>query len=350
MKRTNVWLLCEVAVAAAALIACGGPTPDSEPEVTEDGQVVYVEPGGEVVAVHPELPAEEPGETPTETPSEPPAEEPPAEPGRPPILIGAGDIARCDSNNDEATAKLLDAAFADGTPGLVFTAGDNAYSSGTASEFKSCYHPTWGRHKARTLPALGNHEYVTSGASGHFGYFGAAAGEPGKGYYSTDLGDWHIVVLNTNCSKAGGCGAGSAQERWLRADLAASTKKCTAAIWHHPRFSSGSHGDTSAVAPLWKALDDFKAELLVVGHDHNYERFAPMDSRGEAKADGIRQFVVGTGGTSLRSIGSPKPNSVLRQSTVHGVIKLTLHPDRYDWEFIPVAGKSFTDKGSAPCQ
>lgn len=263
-------------------------------------------------------------------------------PPSPAILVGAGDIADCDSDGDEATAALLDKIR-----GTVFTAGDNAYGDGTASEFANCYQPSWGRHKGRTRPSPGNHDYETEGASGYFGYFGAAAGEPDKGYYGYDLGDWHIVALNSNVSME----AGSAQGRWLRADLAASTKRCTLAYWHHPRFSSSdSHGSSTEPQPLWEALYQAGAEIVLSGHDHTYERFAPQTPDGRPDpARGVRQFVVGTGGARLYDFGDPIANSEVRYNDGHGVLKLTLRPNRYDWEFIPVAGDRFTDKGSGSC-
>ena len=181
---------------------------------------------------------------PTATPTRPSA-------GRTPTLLAAGDIADCSSDGDEATAKLLD-----GLAGTVATLGDNVYESGTASEFTNCYDPSWGRHKSRTRPAPGNHDYLTSGASGYFGYFGAAAGDPQKGYYSYDLGSWHIVVLNSNCAQVGGCGAGSPQETWLRQDLAAHPTTCTLAYWHHPRFSFGKYSNDPRTQALWQALYD----------------------------------------------------------------------------------------------
>ncbi len=261
-----------------------------------------------------------------------------------PVLVGAGDIAHCSTATDEATAKLLD-----GISGTVFTLGDNSYDKGTAAEFANCYGPTWGRHKARTMPSVGNHEYYTSGASGYFGYFGAAAGEPGKGYYSYDRGSWHIVVLNSNCSKVS-CAAGSPQETWLRADLAAHPSSCTLAYFHAPLFSSGEHGNQAHVRPFWKALYQANADVVLSGHDHSYERFAPQDPFGVADpARGIREFVVGTGGTYLRPFGGFKQNSVSRNSSAHGVLKLTLHAGSYDWSFVPVAGKTFTDSGTTRC-
>jgi acid phosphatase type 7 len=261
-----------------------------------------------------------------------------------PVLVGAGDLANCSTATDEATAKLLD-----GISGTVFTLGDNAYNSGTTTEFKNCYNPTWGRHKARTKPSVGNHEYYTSGASGYFGYFGAAAGDPSKGYYSYDRGNWHVIALNSNCSKVS-CAAGSAQEKWLRADLAAHSNKCTLAYFHAPLYSSGQHGNGTYVRPLWQALYQANADVVVNGHDHDYERFAPQDPYGTFdSARGIREFVVGTGGTYLRPFGTIKPNSVSRNASAHGVLKLTLHTDSYEWKFVPVAGKTFTDSGTASC-
>jgi len=255
------------------------------------------------------------------------------------VLVGAGDIADCDA---EPTAALLD-----NIPGTVFTAGDNAYPDGSDSDYAQCYDPSWGRHKARTRPAPGNHDYNTSGASGYYGYFGSLAGQSGVGYYSYDLGAWHIVSLNSNVSMS----PGSAQETWLRADLAASTKRCTIAYWHHPRFSSGSnHGSSTQSAGVFQALYDAGAEIVIVGHDHEYERFAPQTPNGVSNpAAGIRQFVVGTGGAGLYSFATPLPNSEVRDATSHGVLKLTLSDGSYTWEFIPVAGDSFTDSGSGTC-
>ena len=262
-----------------------------------------------------------------------------------PVLLGAGDIASCASSGDEATAAVLA-----GQAGTVITTGDNVYDNGTATEFANCYDPSWGAEQARTKPAPGNHDYGTAGAAGYFGYFGAAAGDPAKGYYSYDLGNWHVVSLNSNCSIVS-CAAGSAQEQWLRADLAASAKPCTVAYWHHPRFSSGAtHGSSTTVQPLYQALYDFNADLVLVGHEHNYERFAPMTPAGSVdSARGIRQFVVGTGGRSHYGFGTPIPGSEVRNSTAYGVLKVTLNPSGYDWQFLPVAGQTFTDAGTQAC-
>jgi acid phosphatase type 7 len=262
------------------------------------------------------------------------------------VLTGAGDIADCsDLAGAEATAKLLEA-----NPGTVMAIGDLAYPDGTAENFK-CYDQTWGRVKSRTRPAVGNHEFHSKGATYYFEYFGPAAGDRKTGYYSYDLGSWHVVVLNSECKEVGGCQAGSTQEKWLREDLAAHPVGCTLAYFHKPRFSSGlNHGDDPEVGPLWQALYDYNAELVVNGHDHDYERFAPQDPDGKADPKrGIREFVVGTGGKSHRVFGPTKPNSEVRNNDAYGVLKLTLKETGYDWQFLPEAGKTFTDSGSGNC-
>ena len=267
-------------------------------------------------------------------------------PGTDPVLVGAGDIAGCASSGDDVTARLLD-----GIAGMVFTVGDNAYPSGTAAEFVECYGPSWGRHRARTRPAAGNHEYETAGAAGYFGYFGPAAGDPAKGYYSYDLGSWHVVVVNSNCVEVGGCGIDTPQERWLRADLAASARRCTVAYWHHALFTSGAdHAPSTRMRPLFKALYDHGAEVVVSGHNHNYERFAPQSPGGSLDTSrGVRQFVVGTGGFSHDGFGTVQPNSQVRDAMTYGVLELTLRADRYDWRFVAEPGATFTDSGSTAC-
>ena len=263
------------------------------------------------------------------------------------ILVGAGDIAGCSSAGDEATAKLID----DMPSAIVFTTGDNAYDSGTEAEFENCYGPTWGRHKARTYPSPGNHEYYTENASGYFDYYGAVAGDPSKGYYSYDVGDWHEVSLNSMCENVGGCGAGAPMLTWLEKDLSANPTKCTLAYFHHPLFTSGSgHGNSTKMRATWEALYEADADVVVNGHEHVYERFAPQDPGGMADpARGIREFVVGTGGFLPYSFADTKPNSQVRNADTLGVLKLTLNQSDYDWEFVPVAGKTFTDSGSDDC-
>jgi acid phosphatase type 7 len=259
-------------------------------------------------------------------------------------LIAAGDIASCGSKADEATARLLD-----GLPGTVAALGDTAYEHGTDDEFARCYEPSWGRHKRRTRPAVGNHEYGVDGAAGYFRYFGAAAGPP-RGYYSYDLGAWHVVVLNSNCRLAGGCEAGSPQERWLRADLKANPARCTLAYAHHPRFSSGLHGSDKSLIDLWRALYAAGADVVLAGHDHHYERFRPLTPAGRPYAKrGLRQFVVGTGGRSLRPVLRPLPASEVRNTKSYGVLVLRLRPASYGWRFVPIAGEQFRDAGSGTC-
>ncbi|WP_436496079.1 CBM96 family carbohydrate-binding protein [Actinokineospora sp. HUAS TT18] len=270
---------------------------------------------------------------PTTTTTQPPSGDP--------VLVGAGDIATSGSA-DSATANLLDSI-----PGTVFTLGDNVYPDGTAAQFTQYYEPTWGRHKARTRPAPGNHDYHTSGASGYYNYFGANAGPSGRGYYSYDLGNWHIVSLNSEISMS----AGSAQEQWLRTDLAASSKPCTLAYWHKPRFTSSSnHAPNPATGPLVQALYDYDAEVIATGHNHQYERFAPMNPSGALdNTNGIRHFVAGMGGAGFYGFGTILPNSQVRNSNTNGVLKFTLHANSYDWQFVPVAGQTFTDSGTTAC-
>jgi len=261
------------------------------------------------------------------------------------FLTGAGDIASCTSQGDEATAAILRQVG-----GTVFTAGDNAYESGTAGQYQSCYGPSWGRFKDRTHPAVGNHEYATPMAAGYFAYFGAAAGPAGKGYYSFALNGWRVFVLNSNCDAVGGCGAGSAQEQWLVAELARYPTRCSLAIWHHPRWSSGLQGSTAEMQAMWEDLYSAGTELLVVGHDHVYERFAPLDAAGlPDRKRGIREFVVGTGGASHETFRTPLPSSEVRNADTFGVLRLTLAPDAYQWEFLAEAGATFTDSGSGTC-
>ena len=258
-----------------------------------------------------------------------------------PVLVGVGDIAGCNSSGDEATAALVAA-----TPGTVFTTGDNAYPNGSTSDFANCYNPSWGALKARTRPAPGNHDYNTTAAAAYFNYFGTSAGEAGKGYYSYQLGTWHIVVLNTQISYS----AGSPQEKWLRQDLAAHPTACTLAYFHRPLFSSSIHGNNPDVKPIWQALYDYHADVVVNGHDHFYERFAPQTPNGVASADGLREFVAGMGGISHYPISTLQPNSQAHNIDTYGVLKFTLHANSYDWKFIPVAGKTYTDSGITLCR
>ena len=272
-----------------------------------------------------------------------------AKPSGDAVLVGAGDIASCDDlAGAEATAKLIEKI-----PGTVFAAGDLAYPDGSDEQFAKCYGPTWGRFKGRTRPVPGNHEYHKGGGpSGYARYFGEAAGDPEKGYYSYELGGWHIVALNSECAEVGGCDAASPQAQWLKQDLAQHTKTCTLAYFHKPLFSSGAkHGNDPEMKPMWELLYHAGADVVLNGHDHDYERFAPQDPDGHRdEKHGIREFVVGSGGkNSHRVLGAPQPNSEVWNGDTFGVLKVTLHARGYDWEFVPEAGKTFTDTGSGEC-
>ena len=266
-------------------------------------------------------------------------------------LVGAGDIAWCGNLlGAKATANLIEHI-----PGTVFAAGDLAYDAGTWEEFQNCYQPTWGKFKSRTKPAAGNHEYNGSRASGYFRYWGKVAGDPEKGYYSYDLGAWHVVVLNTNCfvKALGGCSESSPEELWLREDLAAHADSCIVAYGHHSMFSSGilpSHAMHPELRAFWQDLYRAHADLMLAGHEHSYERFAPQDPDGQLdEKNGIRQIVVGTGGKSHTPLGFATPNSEVRNADTFGVLKLTLSPQGYNWQFIPQAGMAFTDSGEGTC-
>ena len=273
-------------------------------------------------------------------------------------IAAAGDIA-CDPgsssfNNGQGSAlNCRQLATSDLLVGAGYAAvlllGDIQYEDGAYSKFLDSYDKSWGRVKSITKPAPGNHEYQSGNADGYYQYFGAAAGDPAKGYYSYDLGGWHMVALNSNCSFVGGCGADSPQEQWLRADLAAHPASCTLAYWHHPRFSSGSHGNDATYTAFWQALYDANADLVLVGHDHDYERFAPQTpSGGLDLARGIRQIVAGSGGKEVRTFSTIRPNSEARDVTSLGVLELTLGAGAYEWRFRPAVG-SFADSGSASC-
>ena len=276
------------------------------------------------------------------------------------MIAAAGDIA-CDPTDVEfhggegrgmkcrqrATSDLL----VGGAWDAVLLLGDNQYWGGALEAYNAVFHPTWGRLGSLLRPSAGNHEYQTAGAAGYYDYFGAAAGERGKGWYSFDVGDWHVVVLNSNCTVIpGGCGAGSPQVQWLAADLAAHPAACTLAYWHHPRFSSGAHGNDADYDAFWRTLYDAGVDVVLNGHDHDYERFAPQTPTGAADAAyGIRQLVVGTGGRETRPFATVRANSEVRDASTLGVLKMRLKSDGYDWEFLPIPGGTFTDSGSGTC-
>lgn len=256
-------------------------------------------------------------------------------------IVAAGDIAGCWWRSDEATARLLD-----NIGGVVMPLGDAVYSNGTTGQFADCYGPTWGRHKARTRPAIGNHDYRTEHGVPYYDYFGAAAGPRGKGWYGFDVDGWHVVVLNTETDT----GPGSEQVAWLREELRAHPARCTLAAMHRPRFSSGEHGDSERVKPLFAVLYEGHVDVVLSGHDHVYERFKPQDPDGHFEPErGIRQFVVGTGGAPFYDFRDKlAPNSEVHQNRVHGVLRMVFHADGYDWEFVGT-GNGFSDKGSGRC-
>ena len=266
-------------------------------------------------------------------------------------VVAAGDIALCGAEHDQATAEVV-AGEPDAT---VLALGDIAYPKGLEEDFESCYAPAWGRFKDRTRPVPGNHEYeyFHKDASAYFDYFGQAAGPYGLGYYSFDLGSWHLVALNSNCGAEalGGCHTHSEQLRWLREDLRRAQERCTLAYWHHPRFSAGGkHGSHAFVAPFWDALYDAGADVVLSGHEHNYQRLAPMYPSGESDPDrGIREFVVGTGGAEPYELGQELPTTEAQQSGTYGVLRLVLFDGGYDWEFKPAGDTDFEDRGSGRC-
>ncbi len=247
-------------------------------------------------------------------------------------LLAVGDIASCSYTGDEQTAAL-----AKRLPGTIAVLGDIAYDVGSADDFANCFDPSWGALVPRIRAALGNHEYGTGTAAAAIRTFAL----PRNGWYSYSIGAWHVIVLNSNCDRVGGCGRDSPQWRWLQADLAAYGNRCTLAYWHHPRFSSGPHGSNVEIAPLWGLLARAGADVVLAGHDHDYERFA--------RIGGIRSFVVGTGGAGLYPTLFPRAGSIVRSSSGYGILRMTLRPTGYDWRFVPVDGGTFGDAGTGRC-
>ncbi len=265
-------------------------------------------------------------------------------------LVGAGDIAVCGSNtNDSATAALVSNVLAEQASNIAFTAGDNVYPDGSSSWYGACYDPAWGTFRLRTRPVPGNHDYYNNPtAAGYFGYFGSQAGPAGRGWYKYSAGSWRVYALTSECVRGSRCYV--RQYRWLRADLVNNPHQCVLAIWHRPRFSSGAgHGSSTRMAPVFKLLYDHGAEIVLSGHDHEYERFAPTNASGVPVANGLRQWVVGTGGAGLYSFAAPLPASEVRDASTHGVLRLDLAPGSYDWQYIPTTSGGFTDSGSGVC-
>jgi acid phosphatase type 7 len=280
-------------------------------------------------------------------------------------IAAAGDIA-CDPANaafnsgtgsgglcrEQATSDLVAAD----NPDAVLALGDNQYECGGYDAFVQSYGPSWGRFRSMTFPVLGNHEYQTSGgtdcasgATGYFRYFGSRAGQSGKGWYSTDLGAWHLIALNSECSYIGGCGAGSAEETWLKSDLRANAAECTLAFYHRPRFGATSSDDTDSMGAMWSDLEAAKVDVVLNGHIHEYARFQRLGASGSPEAAGIREFIVGTGGRSYQGSGSPRSTVQASSTSQFGVLKLTLRDGAYDWEFVPTTTGGFTDSGTDSC-
>jgi hypothetical protein len=266
------------------------------------------------------------------------------------VLIAAGDMVECGIDPPKQTASLVLQLIQENPDAQVITAGDNEYEDGKAVEFRNCFDPSWGQFKARIHPSPGNHEYHTPNASGYFGYFGEAAGDPQKGYYSFELGAWHIISINSNCGYIGGCGPDSDQIHWLQNDLLTHPNRCTLAYWHHPRWSSGAAGSNPGMDTLWKTLFENGADVVVNGHEHSYERFTPLNGRGEVDLEnGLREFIVGTGGRAQRQFNRPIEGSEARSTGVFGVLEFHLFQSSYSWEFRPVEGEGNSDRGKGDC-
>lgn len=319
--------------------------------------IEYNDPTTPTPTPDPALPTNTPTPTSTPTPTLIPTPTPIG--GTVPMIVAAGDMVADLSKTPSSKHKEVSDLIVSINPDAVLALGDVQYESGEYANFINYYDPTWGRFVDKTYPAVGNHEYITAGAAGYFDYYtqkfggeGNTAARPGarsQGYYSFDIGTWHLISLNTQCSNAGGCSVGSPQEKWLRADLAAHSNMCTLAFWHIPLYSSGGRANSNSKS-LWQALYDYNADVVLTGHDHTYERFAPQDANANLDvAHGIREFVVGTGGKNHTSFTKNASNSEVKDKTSFGVVKLTLQPTSYDWEFVPISGNTFTDSGSTPC-
>lgn len=339
MEAMNRHLLASVTVGALVLalgILAGCPS-------TRHGATLVLSP----TSTRPSIAA--PSVSPTPMSSTAPLPVPTPVPGESPtVVLAVGDIAMASSNGDEATAALLDSLA-----GPILTLGDSVYDNGTAAEFQQVFDPSWGRHKSRIRPVPGNHEYNTPEATGYYGYFGAAAGDPARGFYAYDLGPhWRVLAINSELeSRFAAAGIESRQLEWLENELKASTGKHVLALWHHPRYSSGLHGDSAFMEPMWDLLARYGAELVLAGHDHLYERFVPIDQDGKRNdARGLRSFVVGTGGARLYPItDGVGPHSAAHDDKTWGVLALRLYSNRYAWEFVPVAGQSYQDRGESGC-
>ena len=287
------------------------------------------------------------GGGPTGDPTEPP---PGSAPGEPVVrVVAAGDISDC--TPAECVAADTAGVVTELDPDLVLTLGDTQYESGTTAEYEAEYARTWGRFLDITRPAVGNHEYETPGAQGYFDYFGSRAAPNTDGYYSFDAGAWHLVALNTNnACQVVACDDGSEQQQWFAADLADTSRRCALAYMHHPRWSTGEHLDIEAVDALWRTAVEGGVDLVLAGHDHNYERFVPLDADGAEDPAGAAQLVVGTGGTELRDFAeAPRAETAVRFADAHGVLELELGRSSYSWRFVGTEGQVRDRGGPVDC-
>lgn len=339
------WLLILSLITIPLLSAClpkGIPGPDSEREPGISENTLPGPVSENKYSENTQTEASTPAATATKTATPSPV---PTLTPTPLIFSGAGDIAICGQDGDDLTAELLKEL-----PGIIFTTGDNNNESGTLWEFEKCFDPSWGQFKERIRPSSGNHEYLVPDAADYFSYFGDAAGEIYKGYYSYDYGNWHIIVLNSQCGWVGGCGPSSPQIAWLKQDLQANPGACSLAYWHDPRWSSGLGGSSFWLDAFWQVLYEYGVEFVINGDDHNYERFAPQDPNGNLDLNhGIREFVVGTGGAGQRPFNKIIENSEAHHSGTFGVLKFELYADHYAWEFLPVGGGRPLDSGQDYC-
>jgi len=265
----------------------------------------------------------------------------------PVVIWAAGDIGYCGPSGPASAPAARTARLMAGDTHPVLALGDLAYPRGRQRDFDECFAPAWGSLRPRLLPVPGNHDYDTRGALPYYRYVEGLAPDAGRGYYALRLGAWRVIALNSNVDAR----PGSEQLRWLRAELAARRSRCTLAFWHHPRFSSGDHGDDDRMDAAWGLLHEAGADLVLAGHDHDYERFAPLDADGRPDPlRGMRQFVVGTGGAPLRRFGEIRPGSEARNAETYGALRLTLRDGGYDWAFVPVDGQTFRDSGSGHCR
>jgi acid phosphatase type 7 len=263
-------------------------------------------------------------------------------------LLAVGDISTCGNLGAFITAGILQNQLEQNPNSKLALLGDIAYERGTEAEFK-CFDAAYGQFKNISYPSPGNHEYYSPNATGYYAYYGSRAGNPKQGYYTYKLGNWRIYALNSNCDSIGGCDKNSPQIKWLKQTLLSNPSQCSLAYWHHPRFSSGRHGNAAFMQDMWALVAKAGVEIVLSGHDHTYERFAPLDSSGKPNPKGTRAFVIGTGGRSFYAFSNPQAHSQIKQNSSLGVTKFVLEPNGYSWEFIAASGSNFKDSGTGKC-